>query len=150
MLEGRCIHHLLWLPKTSLVCTFPCLLSLPPTNLECSASFLSHSVPSMYRVWFWISPRKLPSLQINSIVFDLVTLPTMLTFLKSGKDDPMFPFSSNFQSLLQPLTPNSYKWMTSIISLKKKALYPRWVLTAPTPPWWAYVSPEILHLLLML
>ena len=30
-----------WLPpKTSLICKFSCLLNLPPTNLECSASFL--------------------------------------------------------------------------------------------------------------
>ena len=34
--------------KFSLVCKFPCLLNLPRTNLEWSASFFSLSLPSMY------------------------------------------------------------------------------------------------------
>ena len=38
----------LWLPNKSLVSKFPCILKLPPTNLEWSASFFGLSLPSMY------------------------------------------------------------------------------------------------------
>ena len=36
-------------PRTSLICKFPCLLNLPPTNLEWSASFFGLSLPYAYR-----------------------------------------------------------------------------------------------------
>ena len=39
-------------PRTSLVSKFPCLLNLPPTNLEQSASFCGLSLPSVYRGQF--------------------------------------------------------------------------------------------------
>ena len=39
--------------KPRLVCTFPCLLTLPPTSLECSASFLGLSLPFVFRASFW-------------------------------------------------------------------------------------------------
>ena len=43
-------------PMTRLVCDFPSLLTLPPTDLEWSASFFCLSSPSMYVGQFWISP----------------------------------------------------------------------------------------------
>ena len=49
----------LWVAKTSLVCKFRCLLNLPPTNLEWSASFFHLSLPSVFGGQFQISPRKL-------------------------------------------------------------------------------------------
>ena len=39
-------------PKTILVGKFPCLLNLPPTNLEQSASSSVLSLPSVYRGQF--------------------------------------------------------------------------------------------------
>ena len=39
---------IIWLPRTSLIRKFLCLLKLPPTNLKWSASFFSLSLPSMY------------------------------------------------------------------------------------------------------
>ena len=49
ILEGWCRNLLiLWLPKINLVFEFPCLLDLPPTSLEWSASYFSLSQPSVY------------------------------------------------------------------------------------------------------
>lgn len=56
-------------------------------------------------------------------VFSLVTLLPKITFLEIREDDPMFPFSSNLQSLLRPLASNSCKWMTYFTSLKKYNLF---------------------------
>lgn len=57
--------------KTSLVYKFPCLLNLPPTNLEWTASFLSLSLPSLYGGQFQMTPRILPqSLWTNKEVLD--------------------------------------------------------------------------------
>ena len=55
------------LPKTSLICKFPCLLNLPPTNLEGAASFLGLSLPSMYGGYFQILPRKFPRFWRNNV-----------------------------------------------------------------------------------
>lgn len=62
-----CIHLFLS-PKASLLCKFPCLLNLPPANLEWSASSLDLSLPSMYRSQFdfpWATP-KLSNRQLAS------------------------------------------------------------------------------------
>ena len=73
ILVGRCGHHLvLQLPVTSLVSKFPCLLNLPPTNLEWSTSCLGLSLPSKYRGRFQITLRKLlkrlqANININSL-----------------------------------------------------------------------------------
>lgn len=46
----------LWLPKTNLMCKCPCLRSLPRTNLKCSASFFSLSLPPTYVGQFGCHP----------------------------------------------------------------------------------------------
>lgn len=57
ILSGGCRDLLiLWPSKTSLVMNFSCLLNLPPTNLELSASFFHHFLPSVCGNQFWISP----------------------------------------------------------------------------------------------
>lgn len=50
-MAGRCrdLVILQW-PKTSLVHKFPCLIKLPPTNLECPASFFVSPCPP------WMEP----------------------------------------------------------------------------------------------
>ena len=51
ILVGRFRDFLtLQLPKTSLLCTFPCLLNLPPINLGWSSSFSDLFLPSMYNM----------------------------------------------------------------------------------------------------
>lgn len=50
---------------------FPCLLNLPSTSLEWSASFLSLSLPFAYRGQFHIIPQKHLRLQMNSIDIDI-------------------------------------------------------------------------------
>lgn len=54
---------ILQMPRASLICEFPGLLKLPPTNLECSASFFDFSLPSfVYGGHLQISPGELPTL----------------------------------------------------------------------------------------
>lgn len=67
ILVGGLRHlYFLQLPKTSLLCKFPCLLKLPPTNLEWSGSFFILSLISTYRGQFQISPGKLRRFQTNT------------------------------------------------------------------------------------
>ena len=55
------------LPKTkNLLCKFPCLLNLPPANLDWSVSFFGLSLSSVYWSQFQIAPRKLLRLQTNT------------------------------------------------------------------------------------
>lgn len=58
-----------FMPKTEvssfLIYKFPCLLSLPPTNLEWPASFFGLPLASPYGDQFQIMPLKLPRLQTN-------------------------------------------------------------------------------------
>ena len=42
ILVGRCRDFILQLLKTNLVCKFPCLLNLPPANLDNVCLFLGH------------------------------------------------------------------------------------------------------------
>lgn len=56
----------LWLPKTSHICKFPCLLNLLLTNLKQLASFFILSLPSMDGGQFQISPGKPQIFRINS------------------------------------------------------------------------------------
>ena len=71
ILEGRCGDLLLLRPpKTSLACKFPCLLNLPPTNLECLPLSLVSPCPACLWtntiIWFLHPPlpmsAKVPSL----------------------------------------------------------------------------------------
>lgn len=48
------------------LCKFPCLLNLPPANLDWSASFFGLSLSSVYWSQFQIAPRKLLRLQTNA------------------------------------------------------------------------------------
>ena len=69
ILVGRCKELLvLRLPKTTFVGKFLCLLNMPPTNLEWSASFFGLFLPSSYGGQFQISPGKLPTVPTNSFI----------------------------------------------------------------------------------
>lgn len=48
-LAGKCVDLVLPPLKTSLICNFPCLLTLPPTNLDWSASSLVSPCPQCMR-----------------------------------------------------------------------------------------------------
>ena len=66
ILVGRCGNLLfIWPLKTSLMSKFPCLVNLPPTNLECSAFFFG-SLFSMCGNKFQISPGNLLRFQTSS------------------------------------------------------------------------------------
>jgi len=52
MADGCRNLFVLWLPKTSLISEFSCLLSLQPTNLESPASSFNLFLPSAYRAGF--------------------------------------------------------------------------------------------------
>lgn len=63
---GRCGDLFIILPpKTSLMGTFPCLVNLPPTNLECSAFFFGFLL-SVCGNQFQISPENLLRLPTSS------------------------------------------------------------------------------------
>ena len=64
---GSGVLLVLWLPKTSLVCMFPCLLKLPPTYLEWPAFFFGPSLPLVYGGQFQASPRELLRLWTNRL-----------------------------------------------------------------------------------
>lgn len=51
-------HVVLWLPRTSLVCRFPCLFKPPLSILECTTSCFCLSSPSVYRGQFQTAPGK--------------------------------------------------------------------------------------------
>lgn len=65
--QSRPLYELLrfWLPETRLVSEFPCLLELPPTDLEQSAFFFLLPLPFVYRGQFQISAGKLQSVKTN-------------------------------------------------------------------------------------
>lgn len=67
ILAGRCEDLLILQPlMTSLICRFPCLLNLLPTNVKWSASFFPLSLLSVYGDQFQISSRKFQSLWTNN------------------------------------------------------------------------------------
>lgn len=75
----------LWLPETSLICKFPYLLNLPPTNLEWSASSLISPCP----------PCVGTSLQTN-IFFHTMFLACLLSLLHSCFLWVSFAFLTSF------------------------------------------------------
>lgn len=57
ILVGGCRDLLvLQAPMTNFVCKFPCLLKLPPSNMDRSASFLTSSYPLNAEAWFRFHP----------------------------------------------------------------------------------------------
>ena len=73
ILVGRCRDlFILWPPKTSFVNKFPCLLTLPLTNLEWSAFFFFWSLLALH-VWGSVS-------DINQEISDFVNQHLFITF----------------------------------------------------------------------
>lgn len=62
---------ILWLPKTSLACKFPCFVKLPPAMWSCVPLSSVSPFPPCMKDQFQISPMKLPEVENEQVMYPI-------------------------------------------------------------------------------